>query len=145
MKICPKCGAPQADTLFRCDCCGSYFPEAKKTMSKMCVAGFVSSLLAVGSAFFMTYEFVNLMEKENGRSSVIALILWLLGALFTVGFTMAGFILSIKGTKQAKDPLVTGSGFGIAGIFISSAMLIIASGIVLLLMLFIYYVLEGTF
>ena len=130
MKTCPKCGAPQADILPTCDLCGFLFPGEKKPKEKRFditgPCGLVNSLLAIAATVFFFYMIETYDDVDPGTVS------WLITSVFAtlfVGATgpIAGFVLSIAGIKKTRDRNVTGRGFAVAGIIISSIMLLMSA------------------
>ena len=143
MKTCPKCGAPEADVVSICTCCRYIFPDAKKCLDLKCLIGFICSILAVVSTVAVVWIFDAVSESGDTRSSGIEILFLLLGLIAAVIFTVVGMILSIKGIKNTSDPLVTGKGFGIAGIIFSSLMMIPALIFVIILVLFAYFLIGS--
>ena len=145
MKTCPKCGAPEADVVSICTCCNFIFPDAKKRLELNCLIGFICSILAVISTVTVVWVFDTISESADSRSSSVQIIGFLLGLIAGVIFPVVGMIFSIKGIKKSSRPLVTGKGFGIAGIVLSSTMLIPALIFAIILVLFVYFLIEQSF
>lgn len=144
MKICPKCGAPQADILPTCDLCGSLFPGEKKPKPRFDITGLtglVSGILAIAG----TVAFFNIVEYEDSgkASEILGLLIGLFVSLFFAATgPIAGFILSISGLKKTRAKDVNGRGFAVAGIIINSIMLVVAIFFMVLIVLFIVYLFD---
>lgn len=90
----------------------------KKELSKLCLTGFILSILFPISMAFLSMHF----HRTLG---------WILLA-FTLAMPLAGFILSIVGIVTAKKKNKKGKGFGVVGIVLPSIYAVI--GVILILL-----------
>ena len=144
MKTCPKCGAPQADILPRCDLCGSLFPGEKLPKPRFDITG-VTGLVCALLASAGTVVFFYIIETEDtsagNPSAIFALLIAVFASMFFAATgPIAGFILSLVGLKKTRDKGVNGRGFAIASLIINSILLLVA---LLFIALIIYIIAEG--
>ena len=149
MRNCPRCGAPQADGVPTCDLCGMLFPGEKKPKTHKRfnfagVFGLLCAILAVGSTIliFAMAEKMDIVEDPYETMAVV--IFLLVGVAGAITFPFAGMILSIIGLKKNKTPNMTGKGFGIAGIILSSMTLVVSVLLILFIVFFFIYELGST-
>ena len=148
MKTCPRCGAPQADGLPTCDVCGSLFPGEKKPKKKIHINfagifGLVCALLAIVSNVLIFSLVAKYEDTEDPYEIIAVFIIVLLAIAGAVTLPFAGMILSIIGVKKSKTFNMGGKGFGIAGIILSSIMVLVSLLYIFFIIMFFFYELGG--
>ena len=126
MKICPKCGAPQADSLPTCDLCGSLFPGEKPPKPRFEKAGLIaviSDILSVlGTVVFFSIIWTDTFYY-NWRTLEVYLGFVYAAMFLAVAGPIAGFIFSIIGLKKTKGGMARGREVARTGLITSSILL----------------------
>ena len=143
MRNCPRCGAPQADGIPTCDLCGMLFPGEKKPKTHKRfnfagVFGLLCAILAVGSTILIFAMAEKMDIVEDPYETMAVAIFLLVGVSGAITFPFAGMILACIGVKKGKTPM-TGRGFGIAGIVLSSMTLVVSVLLILFIVFFFIY------
>ena len=129
MKICPKCGAPQADIMPTCDLCGSLFPgekRAKPRFDATGVAGLAASILAIIGAVAFFYLVETDADSDDPKMLIVIIVVAIVSMFFAATGPIAGFILSLVGIRKTRDKDVNGRGFALAGLIVSALMLVVS-------------------
>jgi hypothetical protein len=115
MKKCPHCGVSQQDDALFCDACGHPFPvhKSKPGLSRLCLAGFISSTVAMLAILYMAIYLFNIFSDSE---SAVLFSLFIVSFVVSLSGSIAGFILSIAGMVKAGKKKQKGAGFGIAGV-----------------------------
>lgn len=138
MKTCPQCGAPQADTLTKCNLCGCLFQSEKAQkprLEKRGLIALVSDFMSIAGtiAFFFCLSLDS--YYYNSFSQAIYHIVIYTSVFFGAAGPIAGLIFSIVGLTKAKHREAKGKGFAIAGIVISSVLMPVALFFIYMLVL----------
>lgn len=142
MKTCPKCGAPQADGLPKCDLCGALFPgetiTVKPRFEKRVLIALISDILAIIAALVFFY-FIDLDSYYYNSFSQVVYHIIVFGTAFLIAAgPISGLIFAIVGLKKTKSHKTKGKILAIAEIVISSLMLPVAIFFVILIALAIF-------
>ena len=131
MKICPNCGASQADSIPACSLCGYLFPVVKNPVKprfekRVFIALGADLVTIIGT--FIFFNFIWMKSSSHHDSTLMALynILLLAMVLVTAAGPILGLIFSIVGLKKTRSTGTKGKPLAIAGIVISSVLLPLA-------------------